>query len=115
MWLKSSNRLLFVTQFQVLNILYIYFFQVIEFSELNKPKVQLLSHVLTTLLTKYEDYVVMEVFQRISVIKKLATLKEGLKIFMKHFLLRGKNANNELLQGRIEMAETVLDSRSMGV
>ena len=83
-------------------------FQVLEFSELDKGRVRFLKQVLCNILLKNEDYTVKEVFSRISSLPKLAILREGLVIFMKHFIL--KKQTTGVIAQRIQIAEKALSS-----
>uniref|UniRef100_A0A8C3GF55 Nucleolar MIF4G domain-containing protein 1 n=1 Tax=Cairina moschata TaxID=8855 RepID=A0A8C3GF55_CAIMO len=83
--------------------------KVIEFSELDKPKVHFLRQVLSMLLAKTDAEDVGDIFGRISDNPKLGTLREGLKLFLTHFLLKNVQAqkNDEeasLLKERVELA-----------
>ena len=53
-----------------------------------------------------------EVFARIAPLPKLATLREALRVFMKHFLLRKLRGTEEgkVLEKKIELAERALGS-----
>ncbi|XP_043546642.1 nucleolar MIF4G domain-containing protein 1 isoform X2 [Chiloscyllium plagiosum] len=91
-------------------------FKVIEFSELDKPKVKLLRHVLHKLLVDTEPEDLVAIFQRISGIPKLGLFREGLKLFLSHFLL--KNASSlgsveqaNLLKTRVDIAEKALQTK----
>ncbi|XP_020367723.2 nucleolar MIF4G domain-containing protein 1 isoform X1 [Rhincodon typus] len=93
-------------------------FKAIEFSELDKPKVKLLRQVLHKLLVDTEPEELVAIFQRISGISKLGMLREGLKLFLSHFLL--KNASSlgsleqaNLLKARVDIAEKALQSKDI--
>ncbi|XP_048376309.1 nucleolar MIF4G domain-containing protein 1 [Stegostoma tigrinum] len=93
-------------------------FKTIEFSELDKPKVKLLRQVLHKLLVDTEPEELVAIFQRISGISKLGMLREGLKLFLSHFLL--KNASSlgsleqaNLLKARVDIAEKALQSKDI--
>ncbi|MGH0183842.1 UNVERIFIED_CONTAM: hypothetical protein FKN15_013125 [Acipenser sinensis] len=73
--------------------------KVIEFSELDKPKVQFLRQLLSKLLCEMEPEELKDIFGRISGIPKLGMLREGLKLFITHFLLK-----NALSLGTAEQA-----------
>src|SRR5690349_17795239 len=66
--------------------------QTLEFAELDTCRVHFLRHALTPILTSNDERVITQVFSRISPLQKLATLKDGLRLFMRHFLLRGPDA-----------------------
>ncbi|KAL2085597.1 hypothetical protein ACEWY4_018917 [Coilia grayii] len=88
----------------------------IEFGELDKPKVKFLRHVLTKLLKETEPEDLMNIFGRISGIPKLGMLREGLKLFISHFLLKNaqslENAEQaKLLTERAEVATKAMEAR----
>nr|XP_023694480.1 nucleolar MIF4G domain-containing protein 1 isoform X1 [Paramormyrops kingsleyae] len=62
--------------------------KVIEFGELDKTKVRFLRQVLSKLLRDTDHQVLGEIFGRISGLPKLKAMREGLKLFISHFLLR---------------------------
>lgn len=95
--------------------------QVIEFSELDKGKLKLMKKVLHKLLTQYPDYVINDVFTRIAPFPKLKMLREGLYLFMNHFLLKSKskgmkdkqNLEVEMLKENIKIAENSMGSSNI--
>uniref|UniRef100_A0A8C7X832 Nucleolar MIF4G domain-containing protein 1 n=1 Tax=Oryzias sinensis TaxID=183150 RepID=A0A8C7X832_9TELE len=91
-------------------------FQVIEFGELDKPTVRFLRQVLTKLLKDTDPEDLAAIFGRISGIPQLAMLREGLKLFISHFLL--KNAQTQapaeqaaLLSERAEVAAKAMEAK----
>ncbi|XP_078393240.1 nucleolar MIF4G domain-containing protein 1 [Cetorhinus maximus] len=91
-------------------------FKVIEFSELDKPKVRFLRQILHNLLMDTEPEELVAIFQRISGISKLAMLREGLKLFITHFLLKnasslGTSEQANLLKERVNIAEKALQTK----
>ena len=60
-----------------------------EFSELDKPRVHFLRKVLHILLMETEVEDLGLIFARVSDKPALGLLREGLKLFISHFLLRG--------------------------
>ncbi|XP_067864329.1 nucleolar MIF4G domain-containing protein 1 [Heptranchias perlo] len=91
-------------------------FKMIEFSELDKPKVRFLRQVLHKLLVDTEPEELITIFQRISGIPKLAMLREGLKLFITHFLLKnassmGTSEQANLLKERVDIAEKALQTK----
>lgn len=89
-------------------------FKVIEFSELDKPKVRLLRHILRKLLMETGPEELAAIFGRISGIPKLGLLCEGLKLFISHFLLKTAHGNAEevsLLKERASTAEKALQAK----
>ncbi|XP_025147728.3 nucleolar MIF4G domain-containing protein 1 isoform X1 [Bubalus bubalis] len=63
--------------------------KVVEFSELDKPRVHFLRKVLHILLMETEVEDLGLIFARVSDKPALGLLREGLKLFISHFLLRG--------------------------
>ncbi|XP_051872154.1 nucleolar MIF4G domain-containing protein 1 [Pristis pectinata] len=91
-------------------------FKVIEFSELDKPRVKFLRQVLHKLLMDTEPEELVTIFQRIAGIPNLAMLREGLKLFISHFLLKnasslGSSEQASLLKERVDIAEKALQSK----
>ncbi|XP_046580458.1 nucleolar MIF4G domain-containing protein 1-like isoform X2 [Haliotis rubra] len=86
--------------------------KVVEFGTLEKPMVRFLKSLLMSLLTAADQDEMVAVFQRIAPLHKLIHVQEGLKLFMQHFLLRGKGKveieDLEELQRRIKLAEKTL-------
>ncbi|XP_035616370.1 nucleolar MIF4G domain-containing protein 1 [Oncorhynchus keta] len=99
-----SNLVQLVTRFLRRKCLSLSILKVIEFGELDKPKVKFLRQVLTKLLKDTEMEDLTNIFGRISGIPKLGMLREGLKLFISHFLL--KNAQS---QGPAEQADLLLE------
>ncbi|RLW11540.1 hypothetical protein DV515_00001345 [Chloebia gouldiae] len=90
--------------------------KVIEFSELDKPKVRFLRQVLSTLLTKADEEEITDIFLRVSDNPKLGMLREGLKLFLTHFLLKHAQAQKSaeeagLLKERVELATKALEAK----
>ncbi|XP_029313183.1 LOW QUALITY PROTEIN: nucleolar MIF4G domain-containing protein 1 [Cottoperca gobio] len=101
-----NNLVQLVTYFLQMKCLSLSILKVIEFGELDKATVRFLRQVLTKLLNEIEPEDLASIFGRISGIPKLGMLREGLKLFISHFLL--KNAQS---QGPAEQA-AVLSERA---
>ncbi|XP_022062628.1 nucleolar MIF4G domain-containing protein 1 [Acanthochromis polyacanthus] len=101
-----SNLVQLVCRFLQTKCLSLSILKVIEFGELDKPTVRFLRQLLTKLLKETEPEELAVIFGRISGIPKLGMLREGLKLFISHFLL--KNAQS---QGPAEQA-AVLSERA---
>ncbi|XP_041670481.1 nucleolar MIF4G domain-containing protein 1 isoform X2 [Cheilinus undulatus] len=99
-----NNLVQLVTRFLQRKCLSLSILKVIEFGELDKPTVRFLRQVLTKLLKETEPEDLASIFGRISGIPKLGMLREGLKLFISHFLL--KNAQT---QGAAEQASVLLE------
>ncbi|KFP23442.1 Nucleolar MIF4G domain-containing protein 1, partial [Colius striatus] len=90
--------------------------KVIEFSELDKPKVRFLRQVLSMLLVKTDAEELSDIFVRVSDNPKLGMLREGLKLFLTHFLLKNAQAQKSaeeasLLKERVELATKALQAK----
>ncbi|XP_009474274.1 PREDICTED: nucleolar MIF4G domain-containing protein 1, partial [Nipponia nippon] len=90
--------------------------KVIEFSELDKPKVRFLRQVLSMLLIKTDAEELSDIFVRVSDNPKLGMLREGLKLFLTHFLLKNVEAQKSaeeasLLKERVELATKALQAK----
>uniref|UniRef100_A0A8C5WCF6 Nucleolar MIF4G domain-containing protein 1 n=1 Tax=Leptobrachium leishanense TaxID=445787 RepID=A0A8C5WCF6_9ANUR len=91
-------------------------FKVIEFSELDKFRVSFLRQVLHKLLMDAEVEDLAQIFGKISENAKLGMLREGLKLFITHFLLKNiraqRNAEEaELLVHRADLAVKALQAK----
>ncbi|KAM9839774.1 nucleolar MIF4G domain-containing protein 1 [Aulostomus maculatus] len=87
-----NNLIQLVTRFLQKKCLSLSVFKVIEFGELDKPKVRFLRQVLTKLLKETDLEDLVSIFGRISGIPKLGMLREGLKLFISHFLLKNSQS-----------------------
>ncbi|XP_054246171.1 nucleolar MIF4G domain-containing protein 1 [Indicator indicator] len=90
--------------------------KVIEFSELDKPKVRFLRRVLSMLLIKTDAEELNDIFLRVSDNPKLGILRESLKLFLNHFLLKNMQTQKSpeeasLLKERIELATKALQAK----
>ncbi|XP_060051668.1 nucleolar MIF4G domain-containing protein 1 [Erinaceus europaeus] len=90
--------------------------KVVEFSELDKPRVCFLRRVLRALLRETEAEDLGAIFARVADNPKLAVLREGLRLFISHFLLRGPQACGSveeagLLRERADLAARALQGR----
>ncbi|XP_030054479.1 nucleolar MIF4G domain-containing protein 1 [Microcaecilia unicolor] len=91
-------------------------FKVIEFSELDKSRVYFLRQVLYKLLMEMDAEELIQIFGRVSGNPKLGMLREGLKLFMTHFLLRNVRANRsadeaEMLTEKVNVAGKALQAK----
>ncbi|KAM4543630.1 nucleolar MIF4G domain-containing protein 1 [Fundulus diaphanus] len=111
-----SNLVQLVTHFLQRKCLSLSILKVIEFGELDKPKVRFLRQVLTKLLKETEPEEIAGIFGRISGIPKLGMLREGLKLFIGHFLLKNSRSQGPaehaaLLQERAEVATKAMETK----
>ncbi|XP_063063155.1 nucleolar MIF4G domain-containing protein 1 [Engraulis encrasicolus] len=111
-----SNLVQLVSRLLQKKSLSIAILKAIEFGELDKPKVKFLRQVLTKLLKETEPEDLINIFGRISGVPKLGMLREGLKLFISHFLLKNaqslENAEQaKLLTERAEVATKAMEAR----
>ncbi|XP_049975876.1 nucleolar MIF4G domain-containing protein 1 isoform X2 [Alexandromys fortis] len=85
---KFSNLVHLVAHLLKTKSLPLSILKVVEFSELDKPRVHFLRKVLTELLMETEEEDLGLIFSRVSDNPKLGMLQEGLKLFISHFLLK---------------------------
>ncbi|XP_071071477.1 nucleolar MIF4G domain-containing protein 1 isoform X1 [Dasypus novemcinctus] len=91
--------------------------KVIEFSELDKPRVLFLRKVLHLLLMETEVEDLGLIFARVSDNPKLGMLREGLKLFISHFLLKNVQAHKNpeeanILKERADIATKSLQGKA---
>ncbi|XP_063777970.1 nucleolar MIF4G domain-containing protein 1 [Pseudophryne corroboree] len=91
-------------------------FKVIEFSELDKIKVSFLRQVLSKLLMEAEVDDLALIFGKVSDNAKLGMLREGLKLFISHFLLKNIRAQKsaeeaDLLTHKADLAVKALEAK----
>lgn len=90
--------------------------KVVEFSELDKARIHFLRKLLSLLLLGTEPEDLAAIFTRVSDNPKLSVLREGLKLFISHFLLRHGQAQHPketaLLQERAELSTQALQGRT---
>ncbi|XP_053527880.1 nucleolar MIF4G domain-containing protein 1 isoform X2 [Artibeus jamaicensis] len=91
--------------------------KVVEFSELDKPRVHFLRRVLYMLLMETEVEDLGVIFARVSDNPKLGVLREGLKLFISHFLLKGTQVPRSAeeagtLRERAELTTRALQGRT---
>ncbi|XP_063159453.1 nucleolar MIF4G domain-containing protein 1 [Candoia aspera] len=91
-------------------------FKVVEFSELDKPKVHFLRQVLSALFLKAEQEELNHIFGKLADNPKLGMLHEGLKLFLTHFLMKNIQAStcvkeSALLKEKIEVVTKALKAK----
>ncbi|KAL1006802.1 hypothetical protein UPYG_G00077330 [Umbra pygmaea] len=111
-----SNLVQLVSRFLQRKSLSLSIFKVIEFGELDKPTVKFLRQVLTKLLKDTDPESLASIFGRISGIPKLGMLREGLKLFISHFLLKNIQSQEPaeeagLLSERARMATMAMEAK----
>ncbi|XP_051559599.1 nucleolar MIF4G domain-containing protein 1 [Myxocyprinus asiaticus] len=111
-----SNLVQLVTHLLHRKCLSLSILKAIEFGELDKPKVKFLKQIFLKLLGETEPEDLVNIFGRISGIPKLRMLREGMKLFISHFLLRNihtqePNEQAKLLMDRAEIATKAMEAR----
>ncbi|XDV18064.1 hypothetical protein PO909_023837 [Leuciscus waleckii] len=111
-----SNLVQMVTHLLHRRSLSLSILKAIEFGELDKPKVKFLKQILLKLLKETEPEDLVNIFGRISGIPELGMLREGLKLFISHFLLRTIQTQEpseqaKALMDRAEVATKAMEAR----
>lgn len=71
--------------------------------------VRLLKQVMTDLLIEQSEQTVDSVFSRIAQLDKLRPLHEGLRLFLRHFLIGSKKSEKDpVLVERVELVDRLL-------
>ncbi|XP_039201606.1 nucleolar MIF4G domain-containing protein 1 [Crotalus tigris] len=96
-----SNLVHLVTHLLKTKSLSLTVFKVIEFSDLDKPKVHFLRQVLSALFLKTEQEDLNYIFEKLSDNPKLGMLHEGLKLFLTHFLMKNIQAHTDVKEGAL--------------
>jgi len=89
--------------------------RVVEFADMNKPNLKLLRTILCELLLQDKEEDVAKIFQAVSTGGNLTVFREGLRLFLTHFLLKNRNKldpgiDKELLERRVKFAEVHLNT-----
>uniref|UniRef100_UPI0037E8C744 nucleolar MIF4G domain-containing protein 1 n=1 Tax=Semicossyphus pulcher TaxID=241346 RepID=UPI0037E8C744 len=108
-----NNLVQLVTGFLQRKCLSLAILKVIEFGELDKPTVRFLRQVLTKLLKETEPEDLASIFGRISGIPKLGMLREGLKLFISHFLLKNVQSQGPAEQASVLSERAQVASKAM--
>jgi len=87
--------------------------KVIQFSEMNKRNVAYLREVLLGILMQKNAEQLVEAFKAVAESPKLHLFREGLRLFMQHFLIKqssklSESVDKELMKKRIRLGETAL-------
>ncbi len=85
---------------------------------MNKPMVKLIRQILLAILLADDEHVVADIFSRISKSEKLFMLREGLLLFLHHFVLKNvkkigtddRKEKLDLLPKRVELAVNSIQS-----
>lgn len=111
-----NNLVQLVTCFLQKKCLPLSILKVIEFGELDKPTVRFLRQMLTKLLKETDPEDLTCIFGKISGIPKLGMLREGMKLFISHFLLKnvpsqGAAEQAALLSERAQVATRAMEAK----
>lgn len=111
-----NNFVQLITYFLQKKCLPLTILKAIEFGELDKPKVRFLRQILTKLLKETDPEELACIFGKISGIPKLGMLREGLKLFISHFLLKnvqsqGAAEQAALLSERAQVATKAMEAK----
>ncbi|XP_077978502.1 nucleolar MIF4G domain-containing protein 1-like [Glandiceps talaboti] len=113
--IQSSNLAKLVVHLLVTKSLVLSVLKVIEFAEMNKPMMHWLRQVLLELLLHTPKDASKAVFSRIASYPKLQPLRDGLRLFMHHFLLRQKHKMSEESSiGKLKAMVTVAEEAMQG-
>lgn len=110
-----SNLVQLVTRFLLRKSLSLSILKVIEFGELDKARVRFLRQVLSRLLKAGQPEELVVIFSRISGVPQLSMLREGLKLFISHFLLKNAalqgSGDQALLLEHAQIATTAMEAK----
>uniref|UniRef100_A0A8C8WKE0 Nucleolar MIF4G domain-containing protein 1 n=1 Tax=Panthera leo TaxID=9689 RepID=A0A8C8WKE0_PANLE len=87
--------------------------KVVEFSELDKPRVRFLRKVLYMLLMETEVEDLASIFARVADSPKLGTLREGLKLFISHFLVKSVQTHASAEEASVLRERADLSTKSL--
>ncbi|CAH1238640.1 NOM1 [Branchiostoma lanceolatum] len=109
---NSSNLAQLVTHLLVTMAIPLSVLKKFEFAALEKPTVQFLRQILLALLLEREENTVQAIFTRVAKFPKLQQFRDGLRLFMSHFLMKKKSKMDDetaqKLRTRLRMAERAL-------
>lgn len=79
--------------------------KVVNFVELDKPSVKLFTHLFRQLLSGYSTEITRNIFERISTVKELASFRQSLRIFIKHFVAKSSSTD---VKERLNLVDSIL-------
>ncbi|KAK0090494.1 hypothetical protein PV325_013400 [Microctonus aethiopoides] len=92
--------------------------KVVQFGELDKPTMRLIRQIMLGILLHDNTEACLQVFERISLSTQLQTLRDGLRLFISHFLIKNADSKSlpenevEKLRKRAELVDKILLSRA---
>lgn len=119
--LSSSGQMLNLSRFIIRMIeggtLPISVLKVVEFGQLDKETLRLMRQIMLGILMTSDEDVCKQIFVRIAPSAKLKGFKDGIRLFMHHFLVRGASKGKgalpadeiELLRTRVQMVDQILE------
>ncbi|KAI8515835.1 Nucleolar MIF4G domain-containing protein 1 [Branchiostoma belcheri] len=109
---NSSNLAQLVTHLLVTMAIPLSVLKKFEFASLEKATVQFLRQILLALLLEQEENTVQAIFTRVAKFPKLQQFRDGLRLFMSHFLMKKRSKMEDemaqKLRRRLRMAEAAL-------
>jgi len=105
--LAQFSKALIAARAQSLGLL-----KVIEFADMDKPRVRYLRAVLGGLLAELGEVELTECFKGVAAQPGLDTFRQSLRLFLSHFLLNQRAGVTEQLRERVALAERALLSGS---
>lgn len=94
-----------------------FFFQIVEFGELDKVTLRLMRQILLGILLHNDLEAVQGVFEKVAQSDKLKMFRESLRLFIHHFLLRNLKTEavpedqRQTLEERAKIVEKVLTTK----
>jgi len=79
--------------------------KVVNFVELDKPSVKFFTRLFRQLLSGYSTEITRNIFERISTAKELASLRQSLRIFIKHFVAKSSSTD---MNKRLDLVDSIL-------
>ncbi|XP_033126891.1 nucleolar MIF4G domain-containing protein 1-like isoform X3 [Anneissia japonica] len=113
----TNNLALLIVHLLVAKAMSISVLKVVEFSEMDKPMVRFLRKILTSLLMENSDETITTVLGSLTAFPKFNLLREGLRIFLFHFLRKGreKNIQDDVMWQKMKIAEQALLGNAMNI
>ncbi|CAL9698103.1 unnamed protein product [Knipowitschia caucasica] len=108
-----NNLVQLITIFLQKKCLPLSILKVIEFGELDKPKVRFLRQMLTKLFKETDPEDLICIFGKISGVPKLGMLREGLKLFISHFVLKNAQSQGPAEQAALLSEHAQVATRAM--
>ncbi|XP_076675241.1 nucleolar MIF4G domain-containing protein 1 [Andrena cerasifolii] len=111
---QLKNLARFLTHLFIEKSLALSILKVIQFTELDKHTMKLLSQIILGILLYKNEQACLQVFERISISPQLQAFREGLRLFINHFLIKSIDTSSMLggkeimLKKRAEMADKIL-------